>query len=144
MVASGSSNLDLIKKWHVDFEKRDFDAVVSIFADNAILTIGAGDSEGAVAYGGRFVGIEQIKYFYAGRLNAGVQPLAVIRPFCLIAKLEKEFGRWVLMGGEIHDSRKGQTLYRGDYLHVWSINPAARKVASLCMYFDVNAIVKHS
>jgi hypothetical protein len=143
MVANVSSNLDLIKKWYVDFGNRDFDEVVSMFADDAILTIGDGDSEGAMAYGGRFVGIEQIKYFYAGRfMSAGVHPLAVVRPFCAIRTLEQEFGRWVIIGSEIHDSRGDQTpVYKGKFLHVWSINPADRKVASLGMFFDVDAVL---
>jgi ketosteroid isomerase-like protein len=139
MVAS--SNLDMIKKWQADFEKGDFAAVVSIFADDAIVTIGDGDSEAAVAYGGRFVGIEQIKYFYAGRLNAGIHPLAVIRPFCIVENLEREFGRWVIIGGQIHDTRKDKTpVYKGQYMQVWSIN-ADRKVASLSMFFDVDAVL---
>jgi ketosteroid isomerase-like protein len=142
MVAKASSILDLVKKWYADFEKRDFGAVVSIFADDAILTIGDGDSEGAVAYGGRFVGIEQIKYFYAGRLNAGVHPLAVVRPYCAIPGIEEQFGRWVFIGGEIHDSRSDRTpAYKGKFLHVWSINPADSKAASLSMFFDVDAVL---
>jgi hypothetical protein len=141
MVAS--SNLDMIKKWQADFGKGDFNAVVSVFADDAIVTIGDGDSEGAVAYGGRFVGIEQIKYFYAGRLNAGgVHPRAIIRPFCAVESLQQEFGRWVIIGGQIHDSSKDNTLvYKGQYMQVWSINPADRKVASLSMFFDLGAVL---
>jgi hypothetical protein len=141
MVAKGSSNLDLVNKWYVDFRNRDFDAVVSVFADDAILTIGDGDSEGAVAYGGRFVGIEQIKYFYAVRfMNPGIHPLAVVRPECAITTVEQEFGRWVIIGSEIHDRRSDLTVYKGRFMHVWSINPADSKVASLSMFFDVDAV----
>ena len=143
MVAKVSSNLEMIKKWYADFDRKDFNAVVSIFADDAILTIGAGDSEAAVAYGGRFVGIAQIKYFYAGRLNANVHSFTVIRPRCLAPGLEKEFGRWVIIGAEIHDSsgHDQKPVYRGPYLHVWSINPQDQKVASLSMFFDVDAVL---
>jgi hypothetical protein len=141
MVAKVSSNLEMIKKWYADFDKKDFNAVVSIFADDAILTIGAGDSEAAVAYGGRFVGIAQIKYFYAGRLNPNVHSFTVIRPRCLAPGLEKEFGRWVIIGAEIHDSGHDQKpVYQGHYMHVWSINKD-QKVASLSMFFDVDAVV---
>jgi hypothetical protein len=140
MVAS--SNLDMIKQWQADFTKGDYNAVVSVFADDAIVEIGDGDSEGAVAYGGRFVGIAQIKYFYAGRLGAGgVHPQAVIRPFCLVENLQQEFGRWVLIGGQIHDSGKDKTpVYKGQYMQVWSINKH-RKVASLSMFFDIDAVL---
>jgi hypothetical protein len=139
MVAKVISNLEMIKKWYADFDRKDFDAVVSIFADDAILTIGAGDSETAVAYGGRFVGIAQIKYFYAGRLNANAHPFTVIRPRCLAPGLEKEFDRWVIIAAEIQDSgHDNKPVYQGPYLHVWSINPQDQKVASLSMFFDVD------
>ena len=135
------SNLDMIKKWYADFDRKDFDAVVSIFARDAIVTIGAGDSEDAVPYGGRFVGIEQIKYFYAGRLNAKAHTFTVIRPFCLAPGLEKEFHRWIIIGAEIHDSSSAdqRPVYQGHYLHVWSINPD-QTVASLSMFFDVGGM----
>ena len=142
MVANGSRKLELIRKWYADFEKRDFNAVVSIFADDAILTIGAGNSEAAVAYGGRFVGRAQIKYFYAGRLNTSLHSSTVIRPRCIVAKLEQEFDRWVIIGGEIHDSdHVKKPVYQGQYMHVWSINPKDYKVASLSMFFDVDAVL---
>ncbi len=137
------AKLDMIKKWQADFTKGDYNAVVSVFADDAIVTIGDGDSEAAVAYGGRFVGIAQIKYFYAGRLNtaAGAHPQAVIRPFCIVENLEQEFDRWVIIGGQIHDSTKDKTpVYKGKYMQVWSINKD-NKVASLSMFFDVDAVL---
>ncbi len=140
MVAS--SNLDMVKKLQADFGKGDFNAVVSVFADDAVVTIGTGDSEAAVAYGGRFVGIAQIKYFYAGRLGAGgVHPQAVIRPFCIVENLQQEFGRWVIIGGQIHDSSNKTPVYKGQYMEVWSINPKDSKVGSLRMFFDVDAVL---
>jgi hypothetical protein len=144
MSAKVINNIDLVKSWYVHFEKRDLNWIVSAFADDAILTVGDGDSEGSVAYGGRFVGIDQIKYYYTGRfLKADANPVAVIRPFCGFTNgVEQQFGRWVIMGGEIEDSRGDRSLiYKGKFLHVWSINPADGKIASLSMFFDAEAVL---
>jgi len=133
-----SYNMDLVMEWYNNFDHRDLDKVVGPFADNAILVIGAGDSEGAVPYGGRFVGIEQIKRYYATRfINTGT--LALIRPFCGVVTggVKQEFGRWVIIGSRITDTHVDQSsVYNGNFLHVWSINPGNGKIASLSMYFD--------
>lgn len=135
-----SYNMDLVMEWYNNFDARDLDKVVAPFADNAILVIGAGDSEGAVPYGGRFVGIAQIKRYYAGRfVNTGT--FGLIRPFCGVVKggVKQEFGRWVIIGSGIHDTHADadrSLVYDGNFLHVWSINPGDGKIASLSMYFD--------
>ena len=132
-----SYNMDLVMAWYQNFDQRDLDKVVGSFADNAIVIVGDGDSEGAVPYGGRFVGIEQIKRYYAGRfMNTGT--FGIIRPFCGITAgaVKQEFGRWVIIGSVIEDTHIDRSpIYRGNFLHVWSINPGD-KIASLSMYFD--------
>jgi hypothetical protein len=134
-------NLDLVNNWYPHFDKQELDYVVSVFADDAILIVGDGDSEGAVPYGGRFAGIAQIKHYYAGRfMLAGASPFGIIRPFCGLADgIMREFGRWVIIGAKIEDTTPDRTssIYKGDFLHVWSFNPHG-KVASLSMYFDTD------
>ncbi len=136
-----SDNLQLVKSWYDHFDRQDLDYVVASFADNAILIVGDGDSEAAVPYGGRFVGKKQIQHYYAGRFMKAGHPFGVIRPFCGFANgMQHQFGRWVIIGGEIKDTRGDHTLvYQGHFLHVWSINPGDQKVASLSMYFDTGA-----
>ena len=135
-----SDHLALVKSWYVHFDNRDLDYIVDSFAENAIVTVGDGDSEGAVPYGGRFVGKKQLQHYYASRfMKAGVNPFGTIRPFCGIAAagVFQQFGQWVIVGAEITDTHSDHTLiYRGKFLHVWSINPDDHKIASLSMYFD--------
>jgi len=136
-----NDSMDLVRKWYAHFDKRDLDYVVSVFAHDAVLIVGDGDSEGAVPYGGRFVGIEQIKHYYAGRfMLAGGSPVGIIRPFCgLLSGMMQQFGRWVIVGAKIEDTTPDQAaVYNGNFLHVWSINPDG-KIASLSMYFDTGA-----
>lgn len=136
-----SDHLELVKSWYVHFENRDLDYIVSSFADDAIVTVGDGDSEGAVPYGGRFVGIQQIQHYYACRfMGPGLNPFGTIRPFCGLTAagvLFQQFGRWVIVGAEITDTHSDHhtLIYRGNFLHVWSINSTG-KIASLSMYFD--------
>jgi hypothetical protein len=133
-----SYNMDLVDKWYDRFHHRDLDWVVGSFADDAIVIVGDGDSEGAVPYGGRFVGIEQIKHYYAGRFMKTGGAFDIIRPFCGVTAptVKQEFGRWVIIGSTIEDTLIDQSpIYRGNFLHVWSINPGGG-IASLSMYFD--------
>ena len=134
-----ADNLELVKKWYDHFDKRDLDYVVAVFADDAVQIVGDGDSEGAVPYGGRFVGIDQIRHYYAGRFMLAGSPFGVIRPFCgILDGITRQFGRWVIVGAKIEDTGTDRKfIYKGDFLHVWSINPHG-KVASLSMYFDTD------
>ena len=120
-----NDSLELVKNWYIHFDKRDLDYVVGVFADDAILIVGDGDSEGAVPYGGRFVGIDQIRHYYAGRFAlATASPFGVLRPFCGISSgIMRQFGRWVIVGAKIEDTTPERAaIYNGDFLHVWSVN----------------------
>jgi len=134
-----NEHIQLVTNWYAHFDKHDLDYVVSVFADDAVLIVGDGDSEGAVPYGGRFVGIDQIRHYYAGRfMLAAGSSFGVIRPFCgLLDGIMRQFGRWVIVGAKIEDTTPDKTssIYNGDFLHVWSFNPDG-KIASLSMYFD--------
>jgi hypothetical protein len=135
-------NLDLVNNWYPNFDKGDLDAVVSVYADDAILVVGAGDSEGAVPYGGRFVGISQIRHYYAWRFSLRTLKSGILRPFCGVypkSGFQKEFGPWVIIGGDIEDTHGDRSpLYKGPYLHVWCFD-GHHKVTSLNMYFDNDA-----
>jgi hypothetical protein len=140
-----SDNLAMVRSWYEHFDKQDLNYIVSSFADDAIVIVGDGDSEGAVPYGGRFVGIQQIKHYYAGRfMKAGASSFVTLRPFCGITApgvVFQQFGRWVIVGAKITDTHADRSpIYHGDFLHVWSINPNDHKVASLSMYFDTGVI----
>ena len=144
MATNVQTGLEFVKSWYVYFERRDIDWVVSSFTEDAIVTVGAGDSAGTVPYGGRFVGTEQIRYYYTTRfLRQELNPAGVIRPLCgMTGQLEREFDRWILIGGDIEDQQRSASVYRGKFLHVWSLTPERNKIASLDMYFDVAAAVR--
>jgi hypothetical protein len=140
--ATMSKNLDLVNKWYNDFDNGDLDAVVSVYEDDAILIVGAGDSEGAVPYGGRFVGIDQIRDYYAWRfMKRSIKSGAVLRPFCGFADgFKKEYGHWIIVGGEIEDTHGDRSMiYKGKFLHVWSFDPDGY-VTSLSMFFDNDSV----
>ncbi len=139
-------NLDLVNKWYTHFDGGDLNAVISVFADDAILTVGAGDLEGAVPYGGRFVGIGQIRNYYAWRISMRTLTSGgLIRPFCGIVRgqgFEKEFGPWVIVGSDIEDTHMDRSaIYKGSFVHVWSFDTSDDSVTSLSMYFDTNVVM---
>jgi hypothetical protein len=137
-------NLDVVNKWYTDFHGGYIDPVVSVYASDAVLTVGAGDSGGAVPYGGRFVGTDQIRNYYAWRFSMRtLKSGGMIRPFCGIAAggFEKEFGPWVIVGGKIEDAHSDHSsIYNGPFLHVWSFD-AGGSVTSLSMFFDNEAVM---
>jgi len=132
--AAESTSIEAVKVWYDKFHARDLDGVVEPFADNAVLLIGAGESESHVPYGGRFVGKPQIRHHYASRFSNTMQ---IIRPFCGLKPFLQEMGRWVVVQGTIRDNQGTAQLYEGDYLHVWSINPDG-KFASMSMFFGTS------
>lgn len=135
--AAESAGIKAVKVWYEKFDAKDLDGVVEPFADNAILLIGAGESESHVPYGGRFVGKAQIRHHYASRFSNTMQ---IIRPLCGLKPFMHQIGRWVVVKGNIRDNQGTTRLvYQGDYLHVWSINPDG-KFASMSMYFDAPSI----
>jgi hypothetical protein len=141
-------HLDVVKKWYKDFDNGHLNDVVSVFTDDAIVTIGAGDSAGAVPYGGRFVGIKQIRNYYDWRISKRAHVAGgLLRPFCGFVHggggpgFEQEFGPWVIAGSTIHDTGGDKSsIYQGAFLHVWSFD-ANGMVTSMTMYFDMRAIM---
>jgi hypothetical protein len=134
-------NLDLVRRWYTDFDAGYIDPVVAIYAKNATLTVGAGDSAGVVPYGGHFVGTDQIRNYYAWRFSMRTVKGAagIIRPFCGIAAggFEQEFGPWVIIGGRITDTHTDTSpIYNGPFLHVWAFDSTGH-VTSLSMFFAV-------
>ncbi len=140
-------NLDVVNKWYNDFDAGNLDAVVSVFADDAVLTVGAGDSEGAVPYGGCFLGIDQIRNYYAWRISLRtLKTGGMVRPYCGITVggggFHKEFDPWVIVGSKIEDAGSDRSpLYKGPFLHVWSFDMDDGSVTSLSMYFDNEAVM---
>jgi hypothetical protein len=133
-----TAEIQSVMDWYEKFHASNLDGVVAPFTDNAILTIGAAESESYLPYGGRFVGKAQIKRYYAGRfMRPEGNPTQVIRPLCGLKPFMQQFGRWILVGGTIKDTQVGgKVVYEGKYLHVWSVNPEDGKFASMSMFFD--------
>lgn len=132
-------NVERVKQWYKDFASLDLDKVVSIFAEDAVVTYGAGASSTAIDYPGQFVGIDEIRKFYAGRFSKGKR-FADIRPFCMLQPGMIATGRWVTVFSQIQDPPgSGSRGYTGPYVQVWSFDAPTGKVTSSDVFYDVDA-----
>jgi hypothetical protein len=130
-----------VAQWYADFKNLDLDKVVSIFSEDAVVTYGSGASDSAVEYSGRWVGTEEIRQYFAGRFSKGMK-IEDIRPFCALRPDMHEFGRWVVANGQIQDApTPGGINYQGNFVQVWSFDPATAQATSLDSFYDVDASV---
>src|SRR5947209_7078596 len=90
----------LVKKWFEDLGRCNLDGVVGIFAENAVVTYGAGASSSAIDFAGVYTGKKQIEQYYRDRF-AGVNQRQwhAIRPFCSAVPDCIEVGPWVASWG---------------------------------------------
>lgn len=127
-----SENVRLCRQWYAAFDKQDLDALMALFTDNAVVTIGAGGSASAVDYCGTFAGKPAIREYYESRFANDDSPLGSIKPFCgLSADNHSEFASWVMFWGEL-----GRAHYKGYFLHVWTVNATQGKLSALEMYLE--------
>jgi hypothetical protein len=128
-----------VLQWYRDFKNLDLDKVVSVFADDAVVTYGSGASDTAIQYSGQFTGIDNIRQYYAGRFAKGAR-LADIRPLCAAAPTLTQCGRWVTSFGQIQDTPSADgNAYIGPFMQVWSFHPLSALVTSLDSFFDVDS-----
>ncbi|HVZ06299.1 MAG TPA: hypothetical protein VHC04_00105 [Rhodopila sp.] len=116
--------------------KRDLNTVVGIFADDAVVEYGAGESGHLISYPCRVQGREKIKEFYEKRFARG-QTFDDARPFCAVRKRICELSNWVIVNGYIADQDDGGKLeFSGEFLQVWRFDPRSGKVTSCDVHFD--------
>ena len=134
--------VQLCNRFYTAFDKADLDGLVAVFTDDAVVEIGAGDSASAVDYSGVIRGRAAIRDYYGRRFGRGQVASAPIRPFCGLKKQPCVFFPWVVMSGEIRDELgDGTVLYKGEYLHVWTVDAHAEHVRCLSMHLRPSARV---
>jgi len=128
-----------VLQWYQAFSNLDLDEVVSIFAPDAVVTYGSGASDTAIEYSGQFIGIDEIRQYFAKRFAKGAR-VTDIRELCGRVPTLIEFGRWVISFGQIVDAPSAYgNAYRGPFMQVWSFSAASGLVTSLDAFFDVDS-----
>ena len=135
--------IELCHRFYAALDKSDLAGIVSVFAQDAMIEVGAGNSADAVAYSGVIRGITEIENYYRGRLERGKHVAAPIRPFCSIIKRPCVFLPWLVFSGEIHDTlHDGSELYKGKFLHVWTVDGEGKRIKNLDMHLESSGYVK--
>ena len=136
MSGTDSENVKLCKQWYDAFKQRDLQALMALFTPDAKVTIGSGGSASAVDYAGSYEKA-RVKDHYEKRFADEDHTAAPLRPECIIIHPPCEFGPWVVFSGNITDTLKsGKDIYRGAFLHVWTIDAAQKKIAALEMHLE--------
>lgn len=129
--------VDLCQRFYEQFDKRNLEGVVELFADEAVVEVGAGNTGSCAAYSGIFRGHKEIREYYGHRFSGGLHISAPLRPFCGFRPNPCVFGPWVIFSGTIRDElRDGTVTYDGSFLHVWTVNVGRHRLTSLCMHFE--------
>jgi hypothetical protein len=132
MSSTASKNVGLCLNWYGAFDRRDIDALMALFTDDAVVVVGAGGSSGAVDYSGTFTGSDEIRKYYTKRFATPDNPPGAVKPRCgFVANNYKEVGSWVVFWGTI-----GRAHYNGNYLHVWTVDSGRGLLARLDMYLE--------
>lgn len=137
-MADRSENaVELCRRFYKEFDRNDLDGVVGVFAHDAVIEIGAGNSASAVEYSEVIRGSEKIQDYYRGRFERGKHATAPLRPLCGIVKLPCIFFPWIIFSGEIRDELSdGTVLYQGNFLHVWTVDAQAQHINFLSMHLE--------
>ena len=140
MSGTTSKNVELCIEWYRAFDRRDIDALMALFTDDAVVVVGAGGSASAVNYSGTFTGSDEIRSYYTTRFATPDNPHGAVKPFCgFVPNNYKEVGRWVIYWGSIVRSH-----YNGNYLHVWTVDPKREQLDRLDMYLEPFARLPNS
>jgi ketosteroid isomerase-like protein len=136
MADQSEAAIELCNRFYTEFKKSNLEGVVDLFADDAVVEVGAGGSAEAVAYSGVSRGRKEIRSYYQRRMARGETSSAPIRPECNIVLPPCIRWPWIVFAGEIRDEKDGKELYKGKFLHVWTVDAQAKFIKALCMHLD--------